>query len=176
VARVISTALLRLVILVGLPGAGKSTLARALHDRFGWPIVDRDAIRAAMFAGVDCGDEEKAAAEEALWLAAETHLAARRSCIVDGMTFARGLQRERARELADLAGAGFAALALECPQSLAAQRVRGDHAHSAQDRDATLVRTVAARFEPLEGDCVRLDATAPADAVLRQAVEALGEA
>jgi predicted ATPase len=35
-----------LVLMVGLPGAGKSTLALALGRALGWPVVDKDIFDA----------------------------------------------------------------------------------------------------------------------------------
>ena len=42
-----------LVILAGLPGTGKSTLARALAGRIGGAVLDKDIIRRALFAPED---------------------------------------------------------------------------------------------------------------------------
>jgi predicted kinase len=162
-----------LLILAGLPGSGKSTLAATLAERLGWQRVDRDAIRAAMFPACDFSDAEKDAATESAWLAAETHLVARRSCIVDGMTFATRRARERARELADLNAARFRALLLDVPVDVALARVRADRTHPAGDRDAALVRDVAARFEAVEEDCERLDATVSPHAVAERALALL---
>jgi predicted kinase len=36
------------VLLNGLPGAGKTTLARGLHARTGWPVLSKDAIKEAL--------------------------------------------------------------------------------------------------------------------------------
>ena len=38
-----------IVIMAGLPGTGKSTLARALAQRLPGAVLDKDAIRAALF-------------------------------------------------------------------------------------------------------------------------------
>ena len=39
-----------IVIMAGLPGTGKSTLARALAQRLAGAVLDKDEIRAALFA------------------------------------------------------------------------------------------------------------------------------
>ena len=39
-----STQSVRLIILCGLPFAGKSTLAEALRQRFGWSVIAIDAV------------------------------------------------------------------------------------------------------------------------------------
>ena len=36
---------MRLVLLKGLPGCGKSTIGRALSKQLGWPLIDKDDIK-----------------------------------------------------------------------------------------------------------------------------------
>src|SRR5205807_6896280 len=47
-----------LVLLVGGIGVGKSTLARGLGERWGWPVVSHDAIREQLPARPTYTDEE----------------------------------------------------------------------------------------------------------------------
>lgn len=148
------------VALVGLPGSGKSTLAGPLCARFGLRLIDRDALRAELFH--DCGftAEEKEAANTAVFEQLHRHCSQGKSCLIDGMTFGRATERSAARVIAGDLGAQFLALWLDCPVELAVARVATD-IHPAKDRNAKLVREVAARFEP-PLDALRLDATLPA--------------
>ncbi len=40
------------VLFAGLPGTGKSTLAKALAERLGAAILDKDRVRGALFPGL----------------------------------------------------------------------------------------------------------------------------
>jgi predicted kinase len=161
------------VALMGLPGAGKSTLARALASALPLRIVDRDAIRAALFPRCGYTPTERRASARAVLLALEVNLALGHGCVVDGMTFSRRRERERVAELAARLGARCVPLLLELPPALAEARVAADTDHSAGDRDVALVRRVAARFEPVDAGVPRLDAAVPADALVHQALALL---
>ena len=163
-----------MVALVGLPGSGKSTLAGHLCARFSLALVDRDAIRADLFPDCRFTDAEKRTASAAVLERLQRHCAAGESCLVDGMTFSRRSEREAVRDIAAAHGAGFLMLWLDCPVEAAVARVDAAP-HPAKDRNAALVREVAARFEVPE-DVLRLDATLPRDEIHKAAEKALLEA
>jgi predicted kinase len=56
------------LIVTGLPGTGKTTLGRALSDRFGWPFVSKDVFKEIMFDTIGWSDKEWS-----LKLSAATH-------------------------------------------------------------------------------------------------------
>ncbi len=160
------------VALIGLPGAGKSTVARALQQRFDLHIVNRDDIRASMFPRCEFTPAEKRAAEAAVMEALAVNRQAGRSCIVDGMTFADASVLERLRTACDGDGYRLLPLFLDCPATVAARRVR-EAQHVAADRNAALVAEVAQRFDPPPDDAVRLDATQPVSTVCQAATAAI---
>lgn len=161
----------RVVLLVGLPGSGKSTLAAKLVRRHNYAHIDRDAIRARLFPDGKFTEAEKHAANLAVLAELRQRCATGRGCIVDGMTFGRRAERESAQALAREYGFQCVMLWLDCPVEVASARVTAQ-AHPARDRDGTLVREVAARFEAPE-KAVRIDATLPPDEVYRLAERAL---
>jgi predicted kinase len=46
------------VVVAGLPGAGKTTLANALAPELGWPLLSKDAIKEALFDSLGTGTLE----------------------------------------------------------------------------------------------------------------------
>src|SRR6478735_3979401 len=77
------------VALLGLPGAGKSVVARALADQLDYRRVDRDQIRHAMFPRCSYSFVEKRAAFRGVLLALEVNCMLGVSSVIDGCTFSR---------------------------------------------------------------------------------------
>ena len=79
------------VMFAGLPGTGKSTLARALAERLGAAILDKDRVRGALFPGAltDYSAEQDQLCMRAM-LEAAAYLTERRRVeyiFFDGRTF-----------------------------------------------------------------------------------------
>lgn len=163
-----------IIALCGLPGAGKSSAASELCERFDLRLVDRDRIRGAMFPLCAYSETEKEAANEAVMsaLAANCHLGF--NSLIDGMTFSTRIQRSEFGRLARDCGGRFAVLYFDCPLETARDRVLQHEDHRAGDRTPELADDVASRFEPPEGEGLRVDATRPMAEVLEQASDAVG--
>ena len=161
------------VALIGLPGAGKSTVARSLLQRFDLHEVNRDVIRAAMFPRCAFTAAEKSAAEDAVFAAVESNCRAGRNSIVDGMTFSDSASLERLKLCCQRSGYRLVPIWLDCPVTVARRRVNSHRSHVAGDRDASLVAEVAERFDPPPKDAIRLDATEPVSLVCAASAEAL---
>lgn len=153
-----------IVALVGLPGAGKSTVAGHLARALGLRRVCRDAVRAAMFPQCRWTPTEKRAAYRAVLLATEVNLALGCATVVDGMTFSRERDRDKLAALAARLRVPLVLLWLDLPAALARARVDADAGHPAGDRDARLVDVVQERFEAPSA-AAWIDASLPIDAV-----------
>lgn len=164
---------LLVVGLCGLPGAGKTSLAARLAEALEFRLIDRDAIRRAQFPLCAFSDTEKQAATDAALAAMAANCRLGFSSLIDGMTFASRLQRQRFAEAAAREGAVFYPLYLHLPVELARRRVAEQTEHPAGDRDSGLVERIASRFDPPEGEGLRIDATQSPEMMLRNATWAV---
>jgi predicted kinase len=165
-----------IVAVMGLPGAGKSLVARAVEDQLGLRRVCRDQIRAAMFPRCDYSFLEKRAAYRSLVLALEINCMLRVGSVIDGMTFSRREELDRIAELGMRHHMVTIPLFVDCPLETARQRVARDiavNAHTARDRTPDTVSEVYARRDPPPEGTLYVDATLPAAQMCRVAVNAI---
>ena len=164
------------VALIGLPGAGKSVVARALTDQLGLRRVCRDTIRHAMFPSCSYSFAEKRAAFRAMLLALEINCLLGESSVIDGVTFSR--RRDLVRVDHTIRRYGYTAVPifLECPPRVAHDRIAREvehNQHVARDRTPELVYEVQARFDAPPTNALVVNANQPAAEVCRVIVEAV---
>lgn len=160
--------------LVGLPGAGKSTLAEALIASFGLRLVSRDLVRDALFPECRYTPTEQRAAFRAVLLAVEVNCALGLGSVIDGMTFSRAADLDRVEQLARRYDACAVPIWLDVPPHVARERIARDltrGAHPAADRNPGLVAQVVRRFQAPPPTVAAIDASLPADTVREQAFE-----
>ena len=164
------------VLFAGLPGTGKSTLARAMAERLGAAVLDKDRVRAALFPGAltDYSAEQDQLCMRAM-LEAAAYLTERRRLdyiFFDGRTFSTQAQIEDVLTAAARAGARWRILHVTCADAVAEQRLaRNDPAHPAKNRGPALYRSIRQRFEPILQPKLEVDTTLGIDSELA-AVEA----
>lgn len=166
------------VALIGLPGAGKSVVARALADQLGLRRVCRDSIRHAMFPVCAYSFAEKRAAFRAVMLALEINCLLGESSVIDGMTFSRRSDLEKVGAVVRQYAFTPIPVYLDCPPAVASARIASDvqgGRHSARNRTPEVVYQVKARFEEPPPNALVINANQPAADVCRIAVEAVAQ-
>jgi adenylylsulfate kinase len=108
-----------LIMMVGLPGTGKSALSRALVERSGGFVLDKDIIRPALFGPtqIEYSVEQDDFCQHIMMQTAEYLLKRqpRLRVFLDGRPFSREYQRELVRACAE--GVGTRLAVIECVAS-----------------------------------------------------------
>jgi hypothetical protein len=163
----------RLILVGGLPGSGKSTVARALAERIGAACLSSDVLRKEL-AGTDPGARLPAAVGTGIYTAAmsaltyrelllqaERLLRAGRSVVLDA-TFGRASGRRRAAALSRAVGGTLVQAECRCPATDArarlASRSRPGYA-GASDAGWEVYRSMRRTFEPFGPGAVLVDTT-----------------
>ena len=144
---------MKLICIAGLPGTGKTHLARKLEAETGATRLSRDDVRAELFDPVTYTEREKLAAFGEMLRRARTDLLAGRDVILEGMPFSRRSERDAVRLLANEVGAEFELILCVCPDEVALARIASQSAeHPADDRSESLYFEVKSRFDPITED------------------------
>ena len=149
-----------LILMVGLPGTGKSTLSRTLIERFGGFVIDKDIIRPALFAPtqVEYTVEQDDFCQEVM-LETAAYLLKRQPRLrvfLDGRPFSREYQRASVRAAAEKIGCALAVIECIASDETALSRIRADlkmGSHLAANRTEALYFEKKRDFdrEPLQG-------------------------
>lgn len=153
-----------ILLLAGLPGTGKSAIARAVAARSGGIVLSKDGIRAALFPPKHI--EYSRAQDDfvmELMLAAAAHLVRRDPkllVILDGRTFSRRYQVDAVIRWAGKHRQSWRIAECVCPTDLAIARIKKDRAakkHPAKNRSANLYNEVQAQWQEVRRPKLVLD-------------------
>ncbi len=187
-ARHLRAAIPRLVLVGGLPGTGKSTLAAGITRIRDWPVLRSDMVRKEV-AGLDpltpvpaaygtglYGNDATAATYRALLDRAGTLLGHGHSVVLDA-SWTRRCWREEAGALASRAGAHLVPLRCHTSRSESASRIAKRAAARTDPSDASeqIADAMALTADDWE-DALVIDTTGPPSASLSAAVRAVGDA
>ena len=147
---------LMLIVMAGLPGTGKSSLAAALQPLLGAVILNKDTVRAVLFPApvLDYSTAQDDVCMAAIYQAAAVILKAlpRQAVIIDGRTFLRSYQIHDVLALAASLNAPAHFIECVCEDDIAKARLESDLAqgkHPAGNRTYALYLTLKAAAEPI---------------------------
>jgi len=167
-----------IVIMAGLPGAGKSTLARALAQRLPGTVLDKDAIRAALFQPehIEYSLAQDGFCQE-IMLQTAGYLLTKDSKLhvfLDGRTFSRRYQRNRVIEFCSQLQTTWAMLECVCAEPTALGRlVEAANTHLAANRTPELYREIRKAWEPIEQPKLVIDTDEDLHSCVNQALRYL---
>jgi predicted kinase len=169
-----------IVLMAGLPGTGKTTLAHELATRTSGRVLSKDQIRGAVFLKEEIeysSRQDDLCVEMILDVAA--HLLERepaRLIFLDGRPFSRRYQIDNVLAKADSLHQPWRILECVCSEKTAMRRVEQDAAagiHAAGNRDYQLYLAVKARFEAIVLPKTIIDTDQPLESCIKQALTAL---
>ena len=167
-----------LIVLAGLPGTGKSTLAVRLALQLEGVVLSKDTVRAALFPSpvLDYSREQDDIAMNAVFAAAARILTTDpdRAVLLDGRTFSKPYQIADALALAARVRQPLCVLECVCSDEIAEARLASDHAagtHPAGNRTPDLYARAKTAATPLTVPRITLDTgTLTLDECVRRAL------
>lgn len=169
-----------LIVMAGLPGTGKSTIARELALRLGGTVLDKDAIRAALFAPADI---EYSTAQDDFVMGVVMRVAqyllkrdSGRQILIDGRPFSQRYQLEEVIDLAEQAKARWRVFECICSEETVRQRLAQDTEagnHPAANRRFEMYLKTKAGFEPITFPKIVLNTDQSLDVCVELALAAI---
>jgi adenylylsulfate kinase len=150
--------------MAGLPGSGKSTIARALAESLPGLVVSKDEIRVKLFSGeeIDYSQAQDAVCFEEMLRFTEDTLTRSpgKWVILDGRTFSRSADLEQVSHLAKQLKEPLFIIQCVCSDDEARRRIEADAQagrHPAGNRNYELYLRIKERQESLPFPALRLD-------------------
>lgn len=149
-----------LIVVCGLPGVGKTSVARRITDRTGGTLLRTDVVRKELHPDPSYTADETESVYDELFDRARA-LAADGPVVLDG-TFREARHRSRAKRAAEAVGSEFRLVKVECEEAVVRERIAartGDES----DADFEIHRRLREQFDPVGVDHAVVDNSASRD-------------
>jgi predicted kinase len=154
----------QLIVMAGLPGTGKSSIAGELEKRLAALVLNKDEIRAILFPNelTDFSRDQDDLCMKIMFLIVRSVLKAKpeQPVIIDGRTFSRTYQMDHLLSLTTSLSIEPVIIECICDDAVARQRLDNDlrtGAHPAGNRTYQLYLAVKEKAEPIILDHLVID-------------------
>ncbi len=169
-----------IIVMAGLPASGKSTLCREMASRLKGAVLDKDEIRAALFAPseIEYSTEQDDFCMKTLLEAASYILQKNpsRFVFVDGRPFSRGYQIQQVLEVATRLQQEWRILECRCSDETARKRLSDQGRsgeHQAANRNYELYVRVRNQFEEIRLPKAVIDTDQPLQVCVQLGLKAV---
>jgi hypothetical protein len=146
-----------LILVCGLPGTGKSTVAKHIAKDSRAVFLSTDVTRKRLLKKPAYSQEEKEMVYGLLFEKADNFLKASRKVVLDG-TFYKEELRERARKIAEKNRSTFAIVEVVCSEKIVKYRLEERaKTKSISDADFRVYKKIRQHFEPIRQEHFTID-------------------
>ena len=170
-----------IIVMAGLPGTGKTTLARSLAERLSGIVLNKDEIRSALFpaADIEYSTEQDDFCME-IMLQTAAYLLRRnpeRVVFLDGRPFAKRSQLDSVLQRTRGMHQKWCILECACSETTARKRLTTDaDTHPAADRNFALYLKIRDSFEPITAPKTVVETDQPLELCVNHALQAVAAA
>ena len=148
-----------LIVVTGLPGTGKTTIAESLAKEIDAVVFSTDKIRKMIFEKPVYNEEDKRIVYDELFSLTGKYLASRKNVILDGTFYTKAL-RQRAKEVGKTFSENVYFVYCETPEELLKERIN-KRKDKFSDADYSVYLKMKKIFEEFEDDVIIIDTSNP---------------
>ena len=144
-----------IVLVCGLPGVGKTSIAKEIARITNWAILSTDKIRKELTPNPNYGRRERRIVYVILMLIAKYLQNYGINCILDA-TFNTENSRKEIKEKLNLKSDQMCIVECVCPEDIVISRLE-NRKNDFSDADATIYRNMKAPYEPVKEEHIVVD-------------------
>ncbi|MDP4147946.1 MAG: AAA family ATPase [Bacteroidota bacterium] len=157
-----------IIIVLGLPGSGKSYFASRFAKRIHADYVNSDRVRKSMFPARSYSEKEKASVYDEMLELTRRSVKQRKDLVLDATFY----KDELRRKFADAAGGELIFIEVEAEEAIVKERLKQKRADS--EADFEIYKVIKQQWEPLRGHrLILLSTNDNIEDMLNQAIDYL---